>query len=204
MIIIGLSGKSQSGKSTIAEYLCRQYAKDYLVVIMGFAYAVKWEFMDETAYGRKIGKPFNAITDLDLQEVKDRPYIDGTIRDRLVQIGLERRAEDPDYFVKKWQSLISDDIDILIVPDVRFPNEVKAIQDMGGVVIRLTKCPIKSDNLTETALDKNYQITELFRSGSLLTIDLLEQPMFDYVIDNSQLCVDETNKRVHEIMKGLI
>ena len=71
--------------------------------------------------------------------------------------------------------------ELSIVPDVRFPNEVEAIQKAGGRVIRLTRKPFEDGHPSEIALD--------------------DYDGFDYVLDNSKLSIDETNLKLLEIMK---
>lgn len=44
---------------------------------------------------------------------------------------------------------------LAIIPDVRFPNEVKAIQEAGGIVIRLSRDVLHSDHKCEKSLDKH-------------------------------------------------
>lgn len=71
--------------------------------------------------------------------------------------------------------IISDNSEIAIIPDVRFPNEVQAIKDAGGTVIRLTRDVFNSNFEAESALDKdNYDWSN-----------------FDLVIDNSNLNIEQ-------------
>lgn len=68
-----------------------------------------------------------------------------------------------------------------IVTDVRFPNEVEAIKDKGGIIIRVNRPLIISDNhKSEAALD-NYKD-------------------FDYVIDNEGT-IEELVEKVSNILK---
>jgi hypothetical protein len=87
-----------------------------------------------------------------------------------------------------------------IVPDVRFPNEVKAIQDMGGIVVRLTRNPVKSDDETETALDDysdfDMAVAKLCEHNRAIN--------FNYIIDNAKLTVEETNEICLKIAKEYI
>tara|TARA_Y100001938_G_scaffold145753_1_gene223152 strand:- start:32344 stop:33141 length:798 start_codon:yes stop_codon:yes gene_type:complete len=71
--------------------------------------------------------------------------------------------------------------ELAIVPDIRFPNEVKAIRKAGGKVIRLTRKPHEDSHDSETALDG-------FKK-------------FDHVIDNQNMTIDETNRALLEIIK---
>jgi len=68
-----------------------------------------------------------------------------------------------------------------IITDTRFPNEVKAIKDKGGIVIRVNtnRCMILSNHESETALDG-------YRD-------------FDYTIDNSGT-IEELVEKVRGIL----
>ena len=62
------------------------------------------------------------------------------------------------------------------MPDVRFPNEAKAIKKAGGKVIRFTRSPHDDVHASETALQ--------------------DYDGFDCVIDNANMSIDETNKAI--------
>ena len=49
--------------------------------------------------------------------------------------------------------------ELAIIPDVRFPNEAKAIEDAGGTVIRLTRTVFDDQHSSELALD-DYPFTD--------------------------------------------
>jgi len=78
-----------------------------------------------------------------------------------------------------------DNTDIAIIADCRFPNEVEAVKDAGGYVIKLTRNPYNSDHESETALD------EIFYS----------QDNFDLIIDNSNINIDQQNSYVYSFLK---
>lgn len=61
--------------------------------------------------------------------------------------------------------------DIFVVPDVRFSNEVRSIQNNGGVVVRLTRNPLNDCHESEKELD-------LFDG-------------FDMIIDNSNMSIEQ-------------
>lgn len=68
--------------------------------------------------------------------------------------------------------------------DVRFPDEVEAIQAVGGKVIRLTKKTLDCDHESETALD-NYPLEK-----------------YDAVIDNQNQTMEETFRELLEILNN--
>jgi hypothetical protein len=73
-----------------------------------------------------------------------------------------------------------------IVTDVRFPNEVKVIQDAGGKVIKLTRFVDDGEDVhpSETALDpENY-----------------DQNNFDAVVDNMNMSIHQQLMAVREVL----
>jgi len=202
MKIIGLSGKMQSGKTTVAEYL----EDKGIGVIHGFSNGIKDAVV---SLFRCNFMPYC----LDRQSVKESVHKCGkTHREILQAVGLEMRNLWPDIWAEHWKHYMLTSREPIIVPDVRFPNEVKAIQDMGGIVIRLTRNPVDSDNETETALDECEQDT-LCRSGKLdvfarkvrVADDEREGILLcDFLVHNSDLSIDETNRACFEIAKEYI
>ena len=173
MKIIGLSGKMQSGKTTVAEYL----EDKGIGVIHGFSNGIKDAVV---SLFRCNFMPYC----LDRQSVKESVHKCGkTHREILQAVGLEMRNLWPDIWAEHWKHYMLTSREPIIVPDVRFPNEVKAIQDMGGIVIRLTRNPVDSDNETETALDG-------FVDGD----NRVGEKYFDYVISNHALTINQTNE----------
>lgn len=72
----------------------------------------------------------------------------------------------------------SDNSDIAIVSDVRFPNEVEGIQKTGGKVVRFTRSPLEDSHDSETALD-SYD-------------------GFDFTIDNENMDIMTQNISVYD------
>lgn len=68
-----------------------------------------------------------------------------------------RRAQAPDYWVKKTMAKIAEDNpEVALICDVRFPNEVEGIRAAGGYVVRVDRVGFVSDvpeHYSEKALD---------------------------------------------------
>ena len=62
---------------------------------------------------------------------------------------------------------------IAVITDCRFPNEVDAIKQNNGYVIRLTREPHKSEHMSENVLNK----------------DIYDWSNFNYVIDNHNISI---------------
>jgi hypothetical protein len=150
-MIIGFSGKLGSGKSYAAAYTQKVLLQKYKrVSIIPFAGAVK-------------------------RIAKDSFFWDG-IKDakgrRLLQvIGTEAGREyDTDMWIKHMMAAIAKNSfpDVVIIDDVRFPNEFDYIRNSNGKIIRVTagdieKHPLNIDlgHLSETALD-SYETEKKF------------------------------------------
>lgn len=70
---------------------------------------------------------------------------------------------------------------LAIITDIRFPNEVEGVQEVDGLVVRLTRMITTEDmHMSETKLD-NYQ-------------------KFDYILDNSTMSIKEQNAAVTKLV----
>jgi hypothetical protein len=76
--------------------------------------------------------------------------------------------------------------DIAIIADCRFPNEVKAIKDAGGIVIKLMRNPFHSDHESEVALDP----------------DQYNYDNFDLVVDNTTISIEQQNTTILEFLQA--
>jgi dephospho-CoA kinase len=138
-VIVGLSGKKQSGKTTAAKYLVEKY---------GF---VRVNFKD--ALLKELEERFPDL----LKEIAltlDTTFYDGTkrwtvarmfeekpplIRTLMQNFGTEvRRKDHEDYWVVKWLKEVQKYQNV-VVDDVRFLNEAQAVHDVFGNVIRIIR-----------------------------------------------------------------
>lgn len=77
---------------------------------------------------------------------------------------------------------------IALICDIRFPNEVFGVQRSGGVVIRLTRNNDSTDtHSSETSLDK----------------DKFDWENFNYILDNQNKTIIESNEDIYGIMNTL-
>lgn len=190
MAIIGISGKMGSGKDTLGKILCElapQYEiKKYATKLKQIASLLSGipikKFKDEefkknlmSSEWWTLNKPTPAYGDM---------YNSMSVREFLQRIGTDalRDGLHPDVWVNalmadyKVKSTfkgvtnyntnpIIEYVPNWIITDVRFPNEVQAIVDRGGIIIRINrtdKSRINADHPSETALDNwdgfNYVI----------------------------------------------
>lgn len=141
MKIIAFTGKKQHGKSTAVRYLMEKFPgaarlnfKDALVAEIKEKFP---ELLDEMVrvYDRIEYDGMNQWSIVRLFE--DKPPL---MRALLRNYGTEvRRGDNPDYWVRQWESAIFPFTDMLFVDDVRFLNEVVAVHSKGGIIVRIVK-----------------------------------------------------------------
>jgi adenylate kinase len=146
-MIIGLLGAKGSGKSTIAEHLERNYGFKRVNFKDSLLEEVRERFPDLL---RLMSEEENLSVD---EMFKLKPPM---VRALLQNYGTEvKRADDQNYWVKRWEKIADHIEDNIVVDDVRFLNEVSVIANREGVLIRAIVDGEKNadKHSSETALD---------------------------------------------------
>jgi len=235
MKIIGISGKKQAGKNTVANYInghvlkSRNMVSDFYIDDQGKLIVQTTDSSGKLGYGEfdvtRKDKAFVEYANIELW-----PYIKVYhFADPLKEMAINLFGLDPkniygsdddknektnflwrdmpdthvseencerlthreflEYFGTKiirkiknnaWSQfsidrILSEQSEIAIIPDVRFPNEVDVIQNAGGKVIRLTRDIFSSLSEPETALDQ----------------DRFDWQKFDVVVDNKDMSLPD-------------
>lgn len=192
-MILGISGRKGSGKTTIIDFLKDRLINEY--EIHNFADSLK-------IIVGKLFVPYGTIikgmdTKDWIEQNKNTVLSDlnVTVRQLLQMFGTDIvRNIWPDAWLNAWLNRLPpltgpQRVRWVLVGDVRFQNEVDIIQAMGGKVIRLTRDPYPEDTHTsEVDLDLADP-----------TINAVE---FDAVVDNRELTIDQTNKKVWDLVFG--
>jgi hypothetical protein len=144
----------------------------------------------EQVYGTDTQK--NSKTDIlwkDMPFVKDKRWMINagadkymTAREFMQYFGtnIMRQMYGPIWVNYTINTIIDEQTELAIVSDARFPNEVLAIKEAGGKVVRLTRNKFKDDHNSETALDENNY----------------DWSNFDAVIDNSKASIETLCSKV--------
>jgi hypothetical protein len=90
---------------------------------------------------------------------------------QIIGTDLLRDEIDPDFHVNRWKALVQQLPEgvLVLVEDVRFPNEAEAIRSLGGVVVKLTRPGVSSvagahkseQGLPEELVDVTLTLPEL-------------------------------------------
>lgn len=205
MQILGVSAKKQCGKSTFIDFVTKH--AHCSVIQVRFANKLKRIVLDCFADPQWC----LTIDDLDLEENKNRVCPCGlTIRQLLQKVGTDWfRNTDSDVWIRAMGNELADSIlregldpddTLVVVPDVRFPNELEALQRMEGMVVRLLRRP---ENITE--LDEHESETAL-DDAEQMTLEVEPGPgavQFDSIIDNRETTLEELEQMAVSTLRYL-
>ena len=134
--IIGIGGIKRSGKSTLGAYLTRAAARrSWVVEEISFAQPIKYMLQELFKYE----VPYSTFIDDDRKQDKVEivPGVYMTVRELLQQVGTDcfRDHIHRDFWVARGMHKIkASPADIVIVPDVRFANELVPLKEAGHTI----------------------------------------------------------------------
>lgn len=182
--IVCFAGKKQSGKTTACEFVAEQFPgkkigfynfadplKELCMEILGLSH--------QQCYGENRHK--NEVVDC---------YWNGkqlTAREVMQIVGTDwlRTMQDHVWASATIRKIQKENPEIALVGDCRFPNEVEAVQNAGGIVIKLERAMYYSDHPSEVALDRN-------------NYDPLK---FDGVVQNQYMELEGKNETILRMLK---
>lgn len=167
-MIIGFAGRGESGKSTAAAYLSFKYG------YMEFNFGDPLKQAVAALVGEDPEIYYNQTTKAEII-----PWLGITRREFMQKLGTEciRECIDKDFWIKRMEQNISGLEDShVVIGDVRFSNEVRLIQDMGGITVLLKRdggfiCDHPSEVMDfeiDTFLNNNGDILELHSKLDLI------------------------------------
>jgi len=131
-MIIGLCGYKGTGKTTAADYLEKEYGFLKINFKDGLIEEMK-QRLPNTLEALRASHNYSSINDLFFY----KPEI---FRALMQEYGTEvRRADDSEYWVKQWVAKVKAAKCNIVTDDVRFFNELAALGDMDGVLLRITR-----------------------------------------------------------------
>lgn len=188
--IIALAGRKQSGKTTCSEFVQRlgnAILKPFNTTkIYNFADPLKQDICinilgltQDQCYGTDDQK--NELVDCywNNKQLSAREVM------QLVGTNMFRAMQKNVWSDATIRKIQKDKCSLAIIADCRFPNEVEAIKNAGGFVIKLTRNPHNSDHESETALDENN----------------FDHKLFDMILDNSSITIEKQNMILLQFLK---
>jgi hypothetical protein len=143
-MIIGIAGFQGSGKDTIADYLqnIHGFKRDSFAATLKDSVAAVFGWDRELLEGRtKESRAWRETVDHWWADRLNIPNL--TPRLVLQKWGTEvvRKSFHDDTWIASLENKLSKAHNDIVITDVRFPNEILAIKNAGGVVIRVVRGP---------------------------------------------------------------
>ena len=183
-MIVAFAGRKQSGKTTSAEFVANLFWQHKDSKIYNFADPLKNLCIDilgleyRQCYGSDEDKNQLVNCYWDNKQLTAREVL------QIVGTDMFRKMQNHVWSNATIRQILREQPNLAIIADCRFPNEVSAIKNVGGIVIKLTRNPYNSNHTSEIALDS----------------DQYDQSLFDLVIDNENMTITEQNKVIYEFL----
>ena len=213
-MIIGICGFQGAGKDTVADYLANihQFRRESFAHTLKDAVASVFGWDRELLEGRtKESRAWREQVDPWWANRLNMP--DLTPRWVLQYWGTEvaRKGFHDDTWIASLENKLRKTTDDIVISDCRFPNEIKAIKNAGGVVIRVVRGPEP----------KWYELAEIVNRGELkntkwrLSKNRLKSydihasetawigTKFDAILDNNADGLDNLYCQVKQLVEGL-
>lgn len=145
-MIIGLCGYKGSGKSVVAKYLEENHGFKRVNFKDGLVAEMKERLPDVLNELCKVERCVDTVDNSERQFTVDELFEvkPSTMRALMQNYGTEVRRKDKDsYWVDKWLEKVKEVGGNIVTDDVRFFNELTAVTDQEGVLIR-----VKRDDIT--------------------------------------------------------
>lgn len=140
MILIGISGRKESGKDTVYLFI-KELLGETGIIQLAFANELKYEVAEACGL---------SINSIEINKKALRPLLQAWGTD------FKRNLVDKDYWVKKIAAKINRipiTTKVVVITDVRFHNEASFIRDVKGFVIRVNRPSDNKDtHISETEL----------------------------------------------------
>ena len=204
-MIIGVCGFIGSGKDTIADYLVNihEFRRESFANTLKDAVAAVFGWDRTMLEGRtKQAREWREQVDPWWSKRLDRAV---TPRWILQYWGTEvcRRGFHDDIWIASLENKLRNSSDDVVISDCRFPNEIKAIRNQGGIVLRVVRGP--EPEWYDLAVESNVGSFDHMKTA-YPDVHASETAWvgtkFDAVLDNNAT-LDQLYKQVNDLLQDL-
>jgi len=203
-MIIGVCGFIGCGKDTVADYLVNfhEYRRESFADSLKDSVAAVFGWDRTMLEGRtKESREWREQVDPWWAERLNMPTL--TPRWVLQYWGTEvcRKTFHDDIWIASIENKLRQSKDNIVISDVRFPNEIKAIKNLGGKIIWVTRgeLPEWYDDAVKAVSGSNYHLNEMKRRQIHSSEWAWVDTKFDNVIAN-----DNTIDDLYNTVKSII
>ena len=205
-MIIGICGFIGSGKDTVADYLVNfhEFRRESFASTLKDAVSAVFGWDRTMLEGRtKVAREWREQVDPWWAERLSMPTL--TPRWVLQYWGTEvcRRAFHDDIWIASLENKIRNSRDHVVISDCRFPNEIKAIKDAGGIIVWVQRgeLPDWYDIAVEANQGKNIAINELKMRKIHASETAWVGTKFDVILDNNS-SIDDLYRQAEKLVVG--
>ena len=207
-MIIGICGLIGSGKDTIADYLqnIHEFRRESFAATLKDAVAAVFGWDRDLLEGRtRESRAWREQVDAWWAARLNMP--DLTPRLVLQKWGTEvaRRSWHDDIWIASLENKLRKTTDDIVISDCRFPNEIKAVRDAGGIVIRV----VRGDEPVWYSIAKRANKGDIMAQQQLKDFNIHPSETawvgtnFDAVIDNNADGLDKLYQQVKNLVQDL-
>ena len=212
-MIIGICGLIGSGKDTIADYLqnIHQFRRESFAHTLKDAVSSVFGWDRELLEGRtKESRAWREEVDQWWADRLNMPEL--TPRWVLQYWGTEvcRKGFNDNIWIASLENKLRKTRDDIVISDCRFPNEIKAIRNAGGLVIRVVRGPEPewyslAEKVNEGSTRYDWRLSknalEIYRIHASETAWIGTE--FDAIIDNNADGLDNLYRQVKNLVQDL-
>ena len=208
-MIIGICGFIGSGKDTAADFLVNfhGFKRDSFASTLKDAVAHVFNWDRELLEGRtKASREWREQVDPWWSTRLNMPNLTPRLVLQLWGTEVARKAFHDDIWIASLENKLRNSKDDIVITDCRFPNEINAIKQAGGKVVRVTRGP--DPDWYQLAVNVNCGPKNMNWTTSKLGLEKLKihasetawvGTEFDVVIDNN-----DTLDHMYEQLKSLV
>lgn len=203
--IIGICGFIGSGKDTAADYLVNfhEFRRDSFAATLKDAVAAVFGWDRELLEGRtKQAREWREQVDPWWAERMNMPELTPRLALQLWGTEVCRKSFHDDIWIASLEARLRNSRDSIVISDCRFPNEIKAIKNAGGIVVCVERGIIP--HWYDIALQANRGVTSAVKWLADEKIHASETAWvgtkFDYIVDNNGT-VDDLYNRIALIVR---
>jgi hypothetical protein len=210
-MIVGISGFINSGKSTVATQLTEGYGfrKDSFATSLKDACALMFDWPRAMIEGdTKESREWREVTDEWWSAKLNIPNFSPRLALQLIGTdSLRNHFNEGIWFMTLENRVRKNPEQHVVISDVRFPNEVKFIQEQGGVMIRVDRGAPPVWFETALMANKGNSIAKEVMTNTYSTAHFSEWAWvgqkYDYVISNND-GLDNLQHQVNEILTRIL
>lgn len=179
MKIIALGHQQQAGKSTLASFLITVLRVRYPgLKIKQASFASGLKDISHELFGY-LGVKNADYYEQHYEEKANILPCGKTVRDIWIHVGDGMRAINKSVWIQK---ALKSDCDILIISDLRFVDEAKAIEAIGGCCVKVNRDVPRGNNPAETSLlGYGNWCKEIDNTGTLKDLYTKAEELADYL-----------------------